>query len=1066
MGFQGNLGTMHLSDLLQNLMMNHQTGILMIKDAESGDILLFFYEGNLSLFNSQQLRQLDWQNVLISKGKITQDGIHQGELQNDKGEVFVKKAINKGLVTEDEFAEILKSFTEEEIFELFRIESADFEFKEAENSGEDFIYKELFGKIQFNINHMMMEAARRIDEWERIGEKTISRNAVFMLDEDADLGAEGYTAEEQQVLGLADGRTTFGEIVLKSGLGKMQVGKLFSSAAEKNMLRSFDKDELENLVRTFISEENYEAAVSIFQALLELENDNIDYREGLAKCYEKLNMNDNSVLQYEIIIGMCIERELYKEAIGFCRTVLELMPSRHNIHRRLADVYLKIGKGKEAVTELKLLVEEYLNSGMVGKAQEACVEILEISPGETKVQEELAKSYLGMGEKEKAVETYKALAENLQKRENYKDAIDIYRRVLKIDSSDRDAKEKIAEIMTVTGMARARKRKIITAFIVLLVIGLVAGGIIYYYNNAKNDFNSARNKAEELVENKEYYKAKDVLQGYVDTYHFSPFTSDASDTIDKIERLILDEREKKTKTTEEKKKKLENAVTKLLRRPDESPLEPGIAAYEKLISERKEDLEKYELLERLTERLNLLKNKLAEAQTLYAEAKKMDNAGKYGESVKLYAQLLADFGNTQFVNKVTYPVAFSASVNGAYVVFGKEAPAKLPCVKRYKPGQSIAFSVSKPGYIPVKGTVKNGAPFQVSAKLNREYHVIYNANDPIESRPFYKDGVLFFGSRNGKMAAVEARTGKELWQKQVKTAGSDISATPEYDDGNIYIGTFGGHLYAIIASSGDEKWKVNIGRAIKGGAVVHQVPVLNYRKLIFVGNEARKICALYAKDGRERWVCKTNGAVYSTPVALRHNIFIGCSDNNLYVLEAATGKIWATVKTDGQIESKPLITQTSKNATYVTGYITSKDRFVYCFRLDVKNKDKEPEILWKFLTKGPLVADPVLVNDMILCGGRDGILYALDRKTGKVIWKKETPGKYVTTPFVYKNRIYISVGNGTASGRGYVLAYRLNGDEIWRFSADTNISSAACVYNDKVYVGSDKGIIFSFDVLK
>ncbi len=1066
MGFQGNLGTMHLSDLLQNLMMNHQTGILSIRDAEAGDILLFFYEGNLSLFNSQQLRQLDWQNVLISKGKITLDGIHQGELQNDKGEVFVKKAINKGLVTEDVFTEILKNFTEEEIFELFRIESADFEFKEAENSGEDFIYKEMFGKIQFNINHMMMEAARRIDEWERIGEKSISRNAVFLLDEDADLNTEGYTPEEQQVLRLADGRATFGEIILKSGLGKMQVGKLFSSTAEKNMMRAFDKDELENLVRTFISEDNYEAALSIFQALLEIENDNIDYREGLAKCYEKLKMADNSVLQYEIIIGMCIEREFYKEAIGFCRTVLDLTPTRLNIHRRLADVYLKIGKGKEAVTELKILVEEYLNSGMVKKAQEACVEILDISPGETKIQEELAKSYQGMGEKAKAVETYKALAENLLKRESYREAIDVYRRVLKIDSSDSEAKEKIAEIMTVTGMARARKRKIVTAFIVLLFIGLVAGGIIYYYNNAKNDFTTAKKQAEKLVEDKKYFKAKEILQAYVDAYQFSPFKKDASDTIDDIERIIIEEKEKKSKTTEKEKEKLENAVAKLLGIPEDSPLEPRIAAFEKMISERKKDLEKYEFLDRLNSRIKLLKNKLAEARTLYTEARKMDTAGKYGESVKLYAQLLADFGNTQFAGKVAYPVSFSVTVKGATVRFGNEPPEKLPCVKRYAPGKSCAFIVQKPGYIPVKGTVKDGAPFQVSAKLNREFRVIYNANDPIESRPFYKDGVLFFGSRNGKMAAVEARTGKELWRKQVKTAGSDISATPEYDDGNIYIGTFGGHLYAIIASSGDEKWKVNIGRAIKGGAVVHQVPVLNYRKLIFVGNEANKICALYANDGSERWICKTEGAVYSTPVALRHNVFIGCSDNNLYVLEAATGKKWATVKTDGQIVSKPLITQENKDATFVTGYITSKDRFAYSFRLDVKNKDKEPEILWKFLTKGPLISDPVLVNNMILCGGRDGILYALNAKTGKLAWKKTTPGKYVTTPFIYKNRIYISVGNGTGSGRGYVLAYTLSGDEIWRFSADTNISSSACVYNDKIYVGSDKGIIFSFDVLK
>ena len=80
------------------------------------------------------------------------------------------------------------------------------------------------------------------------------------------------------------------------------------------------------------------------------------------------------------------------------------------------------------------------------------------------------------------------------------------------------------------------------------------------------------------------------------------------------------------------------------------------------------------------------------------------------------------------------------------------------------------------------------------------------------SSPAIADGVVYVGREDGRLYALDARTGQEKWSF---TTFHSVVSSPAVAGGMIYIGSFDGRLYALDARTGQEKWsfKTEIGRA-------------------------------------------------------------------------------------------------------------------------------------------------------------------------------------------------------------------------------------------------------------
>ena len=89
----------------------------------------------------------------------------------------------------------------------------------------------------------------------------------------------------------------------------------------------------------------------------------------------------------------------------------------------------------------------------------------------------------------------------------------------------------------------------------------------------------------------------------------------------------------------------------------------------------------------------------------------------------------------------------------------------------------------------------------------------YTTGGAVLASPVIADGVVYVGSEDKHLHAIDATTGAGKWKF---AAASLIDASAVVDEGVVYVGTDGGVLHAIDAKTGKEKWKFETGGRISG----------------------------------------------------------------------------------------------------------------------------------------------------------------------------------------------------------------------------------------------------------
>jgi polyvinyl alcohol dehydrogenase (cytochrome) len=106
---------------------------------------------------------------------------------------------------------------------------------------------------------------------------------------------------------------------------------------------------------------------------------------------------------------------------------------------------------------------------------------------------------------------------------------------------------------------------------------------------------------------------------------------------------------------------------------------------------------------------------------------------------------------------------------------------------------------------------------------------IFETGGDVSSQPIVVDGIVYFGSWDGKEYAVDARTGKKVWEYD---CGIPSRATAAYDSGVVYFGDLAGRLHAVDAKTGTLKWSERIDPHPK--AVVTSSPKVHQGR-IYIG---------------------------------------------------------------------------------------------------------------------------------------------------------------------------------------------------------------------------------------
>ncbi len=309
--------------------------------------------------------------------------------------------------------------------------------------------------------------------------------------------------------------------------------------------------------------------------------------------------------------------------------------------------------------------------------------------------------------------------------------------------------------------------------------------------------------------------------------------------------------------------------------------------------------------------------------------------------------------------------------------------------------------------------------------------------EAITSTAAIVDGVVYVGSEDGILFAVDLVTGKPKWQYKTEEA---IRSSPTVFRGMVFFGDSEGIVHAVDAATGAGKWKYTTD-----GEIISAANPSNDR--IVLGSYDGTIYCLSIADGKLLWKLQTEGRVHGTPgIAGDRVIAAGC-DEDLHVIDLATG---APVPSISMGSVAGVCAVVDGSVTYIGTYGSR------VLAIDWKAK----RLLWQFKDperEFPYMSSVAVADDVIVLGGRDKNLRALDKKTGKQRWAFRTRGRIDSSPVLVGDRVFV----GSADGNLYEVDVK-TGHERWRYETGAPISASPAVAASTLVVGTEDGLLYCF----
>lgn len=378
MAIEGALQDVSLADICQLLGMGGKTGCLSITD-RSNFGYIYFEKGRViyaSVLNRKdRLGELLVRNHAITRKDLSTAVEQQAAAKGKKlGEILVEI----DAISEEVLQRYIQVQIEEAVYHLFAWNQGSFHFDTDQMPDEDGIYL-----VSIPPEALLMEGARRVDEWSQVEKKIPSFDIVFQLDKHPDESDDDVelTKEQKKVLPFIDGVRTVHEIMDEAGLVEFETGKALygliqagyvSRAGERSTTEETGGDEALqqhlNVGIAFYRSGMLEDAGREFEHALKVEPTQaranfmmglIAFRRG--RLEEALNhfgsMPPGAGNNYSVHRNTALTLELlgrYDHALAALDEALVTKPTDPAVHLARAIIHIKRGDTSKALDALRL----------------------------------------------------------------------------------------------------------------------------------------------------------------------------------------------------------------------------------------------------------------------------------------------------------------------------------------------------------------------------------------------------------------------------------------------------------------------------------------------------------------------------------------------------------------------------------------------------------------------------------------------------------------------------------------------------------------------------------------
>lgn len=217
MAFEGSLVDFKVPDILQIIASGEKTGVLAVALGEKS-VSIGFENGMITAASYGEAgRQAPLQEFLVKSRRISEADLERiVSRKEDTGLPIEDILVRDRYVDEDELTELIGFKIQEVMDELFTWTEGKFRF-----DADVKIYRKSSIKVRLNVQTILLEGMRRIDEWPRIEKALPSPYVILGKKEERILSIE-LPPEQKRLLSLLDYDKTLADLVDLSGLGKFR----------------------------------------------------------------------------------------------------------------------------------------------------------------------------------------------------------------------------------------------------------------------------------------------------------------------------------------------------------------------------------------------------------------------------------------------------------------------------------------------------------------------------------------------------------------------------------------------------------------------------------------------------------------------------------------------------------------------------------------------------------------------------------------------------------------------------------------------------------------------------
>ena len=338
--------------------------------------------------------------------------------------------------------------------------------------------------------------------------------------------------------------------------------------------------------------------------------------------------------------------------------------------------------------------------------------------------------------------------------------------------------------------------------------------------------------------------------------------------------------------------------------------------------------------------------------------------------------------------------------------------------------------------------------------------------------PFYSEPVIagewvYLGDAGGVLHGMDMAKGQERW---VLSTGASIHGTVLVAGDVLYIGNEQGEFFKIDRFSGAILWKIRVTEPNPAAFQLFSRATV-YGRRLYVGSANHRLHALNTDSGQCEWEFVTDDWVRAQPVVLDGRILLATMQGTVQALmDRGTH---AEVSYIMRVSDFPILGDLVPAESTGSVLVSTADLQLVCLEASTGSERWRHHLIKRLCVDGEWIdadnlgggsdfqSSPVIADGRVFIGCPNRFVYALDRGTGRFLWKFETRGQVSAAP-VCTPEGYVCFGQ-QGGDLTYYCVHAAGGSLAWKKEL-TWVWHASGYAQGKILVPGCNGTAYALDV--